>query len=434
MTETTSGIRITTRADDRAAREVRSLDDALEDLERTGRSLRLPDDQVDRLERELRDAGDALDGADQSVGGLGDSLAGLAGPAAIAAAGIAAIGTALVLAVRSSAEFQREIFQTAQSTGTVASEIEGLSRTFLVYGLDVERTSDAVRDFYERLGEARTLPDSGIGEAFRDAGFDINAVDADLTGFLSSVADLESRAQQLYVIRTILTGDSEELLVALTDANFQARLDANVLVALNDADRARILEADRSLSDVSNEISRLVDALVVSIGPAIVDAVSTTQIAINLLRDARGGVGDFLEDVGEFFANPAQFIQRNTGPDFQPLGRDPSTDFVPPPAPAAAQPLSEGARLAVMALETGLSGVIASVNVQLELLEADSVFERQRIQIGQNAEAQIASLQAQRMAAEQLTALTAEQEASYGRALVAVRQLEQAQLDATIAR
>ena len=120
MTETTSGIRITTRADDRAAREVRSLDDALEDLERTGRSLRLPDDEVDRLERELRDAGDALDGAGQAAGGLGEQLQGLAGPAAIAAAGIAAIGTALVLAVRQSAEFQREIFQTAESTGTAA--------------------------------------------------------------------------------------------------------------------------------------------------------------------------------------------------------------------------------------------------------------------------------------------------------------------------
>ena len=434
MTETTSGIRITTRADDRAAREVRSLDDALEDLERTGRSLRLPDDQVDRLERELRDAGDALDDAGQATGGLGEQLQGLAGPAAIAAAGIAAIGTALVLAVRQSAEFQREIFQTAESTGTAADEIEGLARTFLAYGLDVERTSDAVRDFYERLGEARTLPDSGIGEAFRDAGFDINAAGADLTGFLSSVADLESRAQQLYVIRTILTGDSEELLVALTDANFQARLDANVLVALDAADRARILEADRALTDVSNEISRLVDKLVVSIGPAIVDAVSNTERAIRLLEAAGGGVGDFvggfIEDVGEFFANPGQFLQRNTGAEFQFLGRDPSASFVPPPAVAADQPLSEGARLAIMALETGLSGVIASVNVQLELLEADSVFERQRIQIGQNAEAQIASLQAQRMAAEQLTALTAEQEASYGRALVAVRQLEQAQLDA----
>ena len=119
--------RIATRADDRAAREVRSLDDALEDLERTGRNLRLPDDQVDRLERELRDAGDALDGADQATGRLGAGLRELAGPAALAAGAIAAIATASVLAVRSSAEFQRNIFQTAEATGEAADEIEGLS-------------------------------------------------------------------------------------------------------------------------------------------------------------------------------------------------------------------------------------------------------------------------------------------------------------------
>ena len=302
MTETTSGIRITTQADDRAAREVRSLDDALEDLERTGRGLRLPDDEVDRLERELRDAGDALDGAGQAAGGLGEQLQGLAGPAAIAAAGIAAIGTALVLALRSSAEFQRQIFQTATATGEAADDIEGLARTFAVYGLEADRTSDAVRDFYERLGDARIDPASEIGEVFQLVGQDINDADANLLDFLDRVSRLEDRTQQIFAIRTILTGDSEELLTALTDANFRARLDANVELALSPQDRARLLESDAAISDASNAIGRLVDTLLSIVAPAI-------EAAASALADEADDLESGIDSFVRFIRDPSAFVQ-----------------------------------------------------------------------------------------------------------------------------
>ena len=305
MTETTSGIRITTRADDRAAREVRSLDDALEDLERTGRSLRLPDDQVDRLERELRDAGDALDGADQATGRLGAGLRELAGPAALAAGAIAAIATASVLAVRSSAEFQRNIFQTAEATGEAADDIEGLARTFAAYGLEADRTSDAVRDFYERLGDARIDPASEIGEVFQLVGQDINDADANLLDFLERVSRLEDRSQQIFAIRTILTGDSEELLTALTDANFQARLEANVILALSPEDRARILESDATLSDVGNALSRLVDEFVIGIAPELQAAARAIVDAAEFVRSL-----DVRDSAGEIADDPAAFVQR----------------------------------------------------------------------------------------------------------------------------
>ena len=335
MTETTSGIRITTRADDRAAREVRSLDDALEDLERTGRGLRLPDDEVDRLERELRDAARALDAADRSVGGFSAGLSELAGPAAIAAGAIAAIATASVLAVRSSAEFQRQIFQTATATGEAADEIEGLARTFAAYGLEADRTSDAVRDFYERLGDARIDPASEIGEVFQLVGQDINSADANLLDFLDRVSRLEDRSQQIFAIRTILTGDSEELLTALTDANFQARLEANVNLALSPEDRARILESDATLSDVGNALSRLVDEFVVGIAPELQAAARAIVDAAEFVRsvDVRGQAGEIAD-------NPVAFVQRQIEGFFG--GVNPFTGFASAPFQDVGPTIAQG--------------------------------------------------------------------------------------------
>ena len=164
-----------------------------------------------------------------------------------------------------------------------------------------------MRDFYERLGDARIDPASEIGEVFQLVGQDINDADANLLDFLSSVClDLEDRSQQIFAIRTILTGDSEELLTALTDANFQARLEANVTLALSPEDRARILESDATLSDVGNALSRLVDEFVVSIGiaPELQAAARAIVDAAEFIRsiDVRGPAGEIAD-------NPVAFVQ-----------------------------------------------------------------------------------------------------------------------------
>ena len=437
MSETRSTLVLEGRSELRGVTsDVERLDDAVSRLEteltaanRAGQGFQSP--EFDQMAREAEQA-------ERATGGLSEGLGSLHGVGLAAGAAIVAIGVGLVAAVRHSAEFQRSIQQTAAATGAQADNIEGLARTFQSYGLDVETTSTAVRDFYERLGEARTLPDSGIGQAFRDAGTDINDANLSLTDFLEDVGQLEDRAQQLYVIRTILTGDSEELLTALADSDFQGRLEVNIDMALAQADRERLLAADAALSDAGASISRLVESLLSVVAPAIEGVASALASTIDATTGAvrenepviSAAFETFLENpLGAFDAAAfGQNLQEQLTEDIREGAIAAFEEAGPRLADVLEEPLSEGARMAVEALGQSAEMAFADAQAQLDLLNAETPFERQRIAIQQNTQAQIDGLNMQIEAARQFTTLTDEQEAGYQRAITALRELEATQI------
>lgn len=325
MTQVTTGVRLNLEVQDGGAvQKVKTLDSALQDLDRSIDLLSrdLIDSEVDRFERDLDEAAKAADRLDRetrAAGGGGVEL--LRRGAAAAALALAGMATAFALARQNSVAFHQNVAITADVTGASAREIEGLARVAEEYGLDIDRVSDAYRDFAERIGEARLEPDGSIAEAFELANFNINAADASLLGFLNRVSQLDDRAREAFIIRTVLTGDSEEFLTLVRDG---ATSRVDVALSLNNADREAILENNRATVRAGQALSRIVDVLSVLVADPLARAAASLEASVVAQAEDRSFFEATLDALTTTLRNFA------TGRGVDPfIGRTPSTGFQP---------------------------------------------------------------------------------------------------------
>ena len=426
MTQVTTSVRLKLQVSDGGSvQKVKTLDSALDDLDRSIDLLSrdLGDSGADRFGRDLDEAAKAADRLDRQTraAGRGADMFGKQIDAATVALG--AFAAAVLLARQQEVEFQQSVAFTADATGASGREIEALGRVAAEYGIDIGRVSDAYRDFTERLGEARLEPTGSIAEAFRVVGFNINDADANLLSFLTRVSELENRALEAFVIRTVLTGDSEEFLQLVRDG---ATSRVQVEFAFSDADRDAFLESNRALIRAGQSLLRILNSLSVLVAEPL------AVVASLLERDVQAvvNVAKALAALPGWIATELQaFIERGVGrPRFFQEQASPTLaqDFQPPgsPVPTAQPPLSDALRDLQESGAERFADAIASANRELELLDAQDPLERQRLQIEQNADLQRVRLQEQKAALEAQGLLSESLLAQFNLAIELNRQLE----------
>ena len=100
-----------------------------------------------------------------------------------------ALAAGFVALTRQQAEYHRLVERAAFVSNRHVRETEALIKTFELYGIAIDSTEDALRTFYDRLGEARDDPNSEAALRFRQVGLDIDAADVKLEDFLERVSD-----------------------------------------------------------------------------------------------------------------------------------------------------------------------------------------------------------------------------------------------------
>ena len=78
--------------------------------------------------------------------------------------------------------------------------VEALIKTFEQYGVAIDSTEDALRTFYDRLGDARADPNIESAQIFRQVGLDIEDADVKLEDFLGKLQGF-NRQSQIFIKR-----------------------------------------------------------------------------------------------------------------------------------------------------------------------------------------------------------------------------------------
>ena len=233
-------------AEDRGSAEVDKLSRNVDELERG----------IDDLSRSQRDQARAADESERSTRGFA-----LAAGGAVATVGALAAG--FVALTRQQAEYQRLVERASFVSNRSQRDVEALIRTFEQYGIAIDSTEDALRTFYDRLGDARADPNIESAQIFREIGLEIDRADVRLEDFLERIQALD-RQSQIFVIETVIGGEGAAILQAAADANFQGNLEANLTLTLDPEDRQAILEADRQIERATQTLSNSIDRLIAS--------------------------------------------------------------------------------------------------------------------------------------------------------------------------
>ena len=233
-------------AEDRGSAEVDKLSRNVDELERG----------IDDLSRSQREQARAADESERSTRGFA-----LAAGGAVATVGALAAG--FVALTRQQAEYQRLVERASFVSNRSQRDVEALIRTFEQYGIAIDSTEDALRTFYDRLGDARADPNIEAAQIFRQIGLDINRADVRLEDFLERIQDFD-RQSQIFTIETVLGGEGAAILQAAADAEFRGNLEANLNLTLDPEDRQAILEADRQIERATQTLSNSIDRLIAS--------------------------------------------------------------------------------------------------------------------------------------------------------------------------
>lgn len=180
---------------------------------------------------ELREVDTVLRRTDDAAGGLSSSFAGIASPAALATAGAAALGAALVVTARaavslvqglydlakSAAEYGESIFDASEKTGLGAETLSALSAQAELSGTSFEQVTKAVTKFGVEVGQA------GQG-----------SVEAQKKMALLKVTSTDLNTALAQAFKTIAEGRTHTERSALAVAAFGERIGPNLLQLIKD--------------------------------------------------------------------------------------------------------------------------------------------------------------------------------------------------------
>ena len=222
--------------------EIEAEDRGSDAVDKLGRNVDALDRDIDGLARGLDKEAVAAGKAERENKGLASGLGNVSTAAVAAVASAAALAAGFVALTRQQAEYHRLVERSAFVSNRSARDVEALIRTFELYGIQIDSTEDALRTFYDRLGDARADPNIESAQIFRQVGLDITAADVKLEDFLERLQSFD-RQSQIFIIETVLGGEGAAILQAAAAADFQGNLDASLQLTLDDQSRQTLLEA-----------------------------------------------------------------------------------------------------------------------------------------------------------------------------------------------
>lgn len=283
-------LRFEIEAEDRGSAEVDKLSRNVDQLDRD------IDDLSRGLDRQARAAGESQ----RATGGLATELGSLRTALTAGVAGAAALAAGFVALTRQQAEYQRLVERSAFVSNRNEREVEALIRTFEQYGIAIDATEDALRTFYDRLGDARADPNIESAQIFRQVGLDIDAADVRLEEFLERIQSFD-RQSQIFIIETVLGGEGAAILQAASQAGFQGQVQANLALTLDPDDREAILQADQQIERASQELGLSIDRLIASNAGILTGFLEGTSQFLT-------GVGEIADGIGRAGQNIASAV------------------------------------------------------------------------------------------------------------------------------
>ena len=315
--------------------EIEAEDRGSAEVDKLGRNVNELDRDIDELSRGLREEARAADQSERSTRGLGLAMGGT-----LAAVGGLAAG--FVALTRQQAEYHRLVERSAFVSNRSQQDVEALIRTFEQYGIAIDSTEDALRTFYDRLGDARADPNIEAAQIFRQVGLEIDDADVRLEDFLERLQSFD-RQSQIFIVETVLGGEGAAILQAASQAGFRGQVEANLTLTLDPEDRQAILEADQQIERATQELGVSIDRLIASNSGLIEGFISG---ASDFLTGA-SEIADSLPIVGQNIASAIGDLSR--GQFFAPTRRGAggqaatsSADFFRPRAAAAGTPAATG--------------------------------------------------------------------------------------------
>lgn len=239
-------------------------------------------DGVARSRRELRALGRSMRRGVNQAGMYTAAIAGVG----------AAMGTHLV---RTSLRAQRNLRNLREETGINLRTLQGLQEVAVRYGIEQDSVNDAVRDFAERMGEARTA-----GGEMKE-GFEIleqaSGVQIDLTKDVNTVLDQYIKAmantndaQTRSAVSAMVMSDAGREMAPVFHQGAQAIQQAaqrarEMGSALDTVDMQMVAQAQVALSRLERVVDAVANRLTVALAPVL------TTIANRMETAARNASG-----------------------------------------------------------------------------------------------------------------------------------------------
>ena len=143
--------------------EIEAEDRGSAAVDKLGRNVEALDRDIDGLAAGLDKQARAAAKAERDNRGLAAGLGGVSAAADVALASAAALAVGFVALTRQQAEYHRTVERAAFVSNRSSRDVETLIRTFEQYGIAIDSTEDALRTFYDRLGDARADPNIEAG-------------------------------------------------------------------------------------------------------------------------------------------------------------------------------------------------------------------------------------------------------------------------------
>ena len=301
--------------------EIEAEDRGSAEVNKLGRNVDALDKDIDGLSRSLRDEARAADQSESSTRRLGLAMGG-------ATAAVGGLAAGFIALTRQQAEYHRLVERSAFVSNRSQQDVEALIRTFEQYGIQIDSTEDALRTFYDRLGDARADPNIEAAQIFRQVGLEIDSADVRLEDFLERLQSFD-RQSQIFIVETVLGGEGSAILQAAADAGFRGNLEANLQMTLDPDDREAILQADQQIERATQQLSISIDRLLASdLGASLIDRsiAAAERVVTNLTDIVEGRFFSFVgEDGPDALSRAGRGIPETQGPPI-PEG------FVPPTA------------------------------------------------------------------------------------------------------
>ena len=229
---------------------------------------------------------------------------------------VTALSAGYLALINRASDYQREVRDLSFITGRSQQDTEAFTRALVVLGATFDDARDAALDFRERIGEARTDPNSEIARSFKDVGFDVNNTNLRLEDYLGLLSRIPDRQVALFEARTILGDTGARLLPLLAQGDLHGTIEAQMNLTLDDAASQDLIDAGQDYRQASQEFNAAVDKWLARGLPALTAILEDFFVGEATL--AAGVRGD-AERVGAIAAQGTSASFQELGP-FQALG------------------------------------------------------------------------------------------------------------------
>lgn len=191
-----------------------------------GGSVDLIGNKTAKFLPEVEQAGAALAGAEVEATGLAASIAGLAGPIAIAAAAMAAqvivvasLTKQLFQLAKTTADYQGKLFDLSQQTGVSVETLSALEVVARTTGGSIEGLTASLGIFQRHLEEVAEDPDAKVGKAFRQLGVDATNTEQALRQAVAGLAKMPEGFRQTALALEVFGRGGKAFLAIAKEAN-----------------------------------------------------------------------------------------------------------------------------------------------------------------------------------------------------------------------